>query len=412
MFEQGLKININRLMKTINESAKIGGLSRGGICRLALSDEDKKMRDLYIQWLENNGLQVRIDDFGNIYGRKEGKNPHAAPILIGSHLDTQPEGGRFDGILGVLAGLEVLATLNESGVQTERPIELINFTNEEGSRFEPPILGAGGLAGHFDQEFVYTRQDRDGKTFLNELKRIGYHGTEGNRIQNSHCYIELHIEQGPVLERKGLDIGAVTGIQGMDWLEVKITGQSDHAGPTPMSMRKDALYVTSKLIQLIQDTVVNHNEEATATIGRMAITPNSINCVPGEVVFSVDIRHSDDSVKEQLCKMIIEKMSITAAAEQVSIEINKIWETSASRFSDELINMITETSNELGYSNQKMISGAGHDSKYMNEITPTAMIFVPSVDGKSHCQEELTSEEAIEKGANVLLYTVCKLANK
>ncbi|VEF49236.1 N-carbamoyl-L-amino acid amidohydrolase [Bacillus freudenreichii] len=411
MLKQGLMINTSRLMKTINESANIGKLSRGGICRLALTNEDKEMRDLYIQWLENIGLQVSIDDFGNIYGRKEGKNPDAAPVLIGSHLDTQPEGGRYDGILGVLAGLEVLTALNESGVTTDRPIILINFTNEEGSRFEPPILGAGGLAGHFDKEFVYSRTDREGKTFLNELKRIGYHGSEGNRIQNSHCYLELHIEQGPVLEHKGLDIGVVTGIQGMDWLEVKITGQSDHAGPTPMSMRKDALYVTSKIIQLIQDTVVSQNEEATATIGRLAIKPNSINCVPGEVIFSVDVRHSDDSVKEQLCQMIIEKMSITAAAEEVSIEINKIWETSASHFSDELIDVISETSDELGYTSQKMISGAGHDSKYMNEITPTAMIFVPSVDGKSHCQEEFTSEEAIEKGANVLLNTVYKLAN-
>ncbi|RST71506.1 Zn-dependent hydrolase [Siminovitchia acidinfaciens] len=411
MLEQGLMINTSRLMKTINESANIGKLSRGGICRLALTDEDKEMRDLYIQWLENIGLQVSIDDFGNIYGRKEGKNPDAAPVLIGSHLDTQPEGGRYDGILGVLAGLEVLTALNESGVTTDRPIVLINFTNEEGSRFEPPILGAGGLAGHFDKEFVYSRTDREGKTFLNELKRIGYHGSEGNRIQNSHCYLELHIEQGPVLEHKGLDIGVVTGIQGMDWLEVKITGQSDHAGPTPMSMRKDALYVTSKIIQLLQDTVVSQNEEATVTIGRLAIKPNSINCVPGEVIFSVDVRHSDDSVKEQLCQTIIEKMSITAAAEKVSIEINKIWETSASRFSEELIDVISETSDELGYTSKKMISGAGHDSKYMNEITPTAMIFVPSVDGKSHCQEEFTSEEAIEKGANVLLNTVYKLAN-
>ncbi len=410
MTQQKLRINIDRLMNTIEESAKIGGLSGGGISRLALTDEDKKMRDIFIQWLKDSGLEVRVDDFGNIYGRREGKNPDASPVLIGSHLDTQPEGGRFDGILGVLAGFEVIRTLNEFNIQTDRPIEIINFTNEEGSRFEPPILGAGGVSGHFDQDFIYSRKDRDGKTFLEELKRIGYHGEKGHRVQNSHCYIELHIEQGPVLEHKGIDIGAVTGIQGMDWLEIKITGQSDHAGPTPMNMRKDALYVAAKLIQIIRDTITSQNSEATATVGRMEIKPNSINCVPGEVVFSLDVRHSENAVKERLTQLIIEKLSISAAAEQVMIETKKIWETSASHFSAKLIDIISDTAEELGYSHQKMISGAGHDSKYMNEITPTAMIFVPSADGKSHCQEEFTSMDAIDKGTNVLLHTVCKLA--
>lgn len=411
MIEQTPTINIKRLMKTINESATIGKLSRGGICRLALTDDDKKMRDLFIQWLSDTGLEVRVDDFGNIYGRKEGKNPQASPILIGSHLDTQPEGGRYDGILGVLVGLEVLTTLNNMGIQTERPIEVINFTNEEGSRFEPPILGAGGLAGHFDQEFVYSRKDREGKTFLNELKRIGYHGSKRNRIQNCHCYLELHIEQGPVLEHKNLDIGVVTGIQGMDWLEVNLIGQSDHAGPTPMNMRKDALYAASKIIQVIRETIVNLDEEATATVGRLAVKPNSINCVPGEVIFSVDIRHSDDVKKEKLTQSLIEKISVSAAAEQVAVKIDKIWESSATQFSGNLVNIITENAKKLGYSSQKMISGAGHDAKYMNLITPTAMIFVPSVAGKSHCQEEFTEAEAIEKGANLLLKTVYQLAN-
>ncbi|MFD1707413.1 Zn-dependent hydrolase [Siminovitchia sediminis] len=410
MIKQKVQIDIHRLMKTLEHSGEIGKLSQGGICRLALTDEDKMMRDEYVQWLKDSGLQVRIDDFGNIYGRREGKNPDAPPVLIGSHLDTQPEGGRYDGILGVLAGLEAIRTLNDAQIETDRPVELINFTNEEGARFEPPILGAGGLSGHFDKDFVYSRTDREGRTFLDELKRIGYLGAESNRIQQSYCYLELHIEQGPVLEHKGLDIGVVTGIQGMDWLEVKITGQSDHAGPTPMSMRKDALYAASKLIQLIRETVITENEEATATVGRIEIKPNSINCVPGEVIFSVDVRHSDDKVKEQLSKLIIEKISIAAAAEQVKIETRKIWETSASHFSTRLVETIADTANELGYSSQKMISGAGHDSKYMNEITPTAMIFVPSADGKSHCQEEFTSQDAIEKGANVLLHSICKLA--
>ncbi|MEK4385578.1 Zn-dependent hydrolase [Solibacillus sp. FSL W7-1464] len=410
MIRQKIQINSDRLTKAIDESAGIGELSEGGIRRLALTDEDKKMRNTFIQWLKDSKLEVRVDDFGNIYGRREGLLPDAPAVLIGSHLDTQPEGGRFDGIVGVLAGLEVIRTLNDYNIQTEKPIEIVNFTNEEGARFEPPLLGAGGATGHFDKEFVYSRKDKDGKTFLEELKRIGFHGEKSSRFQNSHCYIELHIEQGPVLEHRAIDIGVVTGIQGIDWLEVKITGQSDHAGPTPMNMRKDALYVAAKLIQIIRDTIVSENSEATATVGRMEVKPNSINSIPGEVVFSVDIRHSDDRVKEHLTQLIIEKLSVTAAIEQLMIEIKKIWESSASDFSAELIDIISETSNELGYSSQKMVSGAGHDSKYMNEITPTAMIFIQSEGGKSHCKEEFTSRNSIDMGANVLLHTICKLA--
>lgn len=412
MIQNKLKIDITRLMKRIEQSADIGGLSKGGIRRLALTNEDKEMRDLYIHWLKQIGLSVRVDDFGNIYGRKEGTESEASPVLIGSHLDTQPEGGRYDGILGVLAGLETLTVLQESSVQLKRPIELICFTNEEGARFEPPILGAGGLSGRFQKGFIYSRKDSEGKTFHEELERIGYLGLEENRIKNSHCFLELHVEQGPVLEHEELDIGVVTGIQAMDWLEVKITGQSDHAGPTPMNMRKDALYAASKIIQMIRETIIRENEEATATVGRMVIKPNSINCVPGEVVFSVDVRHSDDAIKQRLTQLMIDKIINTAAAEDVSVEIAKIWESSATPFSERLVNLLSKKASELGFRYQKMISGAGHDSKYMNDITPTAMIFVPSVNGKSHCQEEFTKQEAIEKGADLLLHSVYHLANE
>ena len=410
MTEQTQLINIERLMNTIEESAKIGQLEQGGIGRLALTDEDKSMRDLFVNWLESTGLTVRVDDFGNIYGRREGKNPKAAAVLIGSHLDTQPEGGRYDGILGVLSGFEVLKVLHENEIELERPIELVCFTNEEGARFEPPILGAGGLAGVFSQDFVFTRQDKDGKVFLDELKRIGYHGAKDHRADNIYSYLELHIEQGPVLEHEKLDIGVVTGIQGMNWLEVKVTGQADHAGPTPMNMRKDSLMAAAKMIIEIKETIKKHDSEATVTVGRLSLLPNSINCVPGEVVFSVDIRHSVDAVREHLLGLLKQKIGMTAATEQVELEMNQIWETPASHFSSELIQCISESAEQLGYSHQQMISGAGHDAKYINEMAPTAMIFVPSVDGKSHCQEEFTRQEAIEKGANVLLNVVRKLA--
>ncbi|MEK4029585.1 M20 family metallo-hydrolase [Pseudobacillus sp. FSL P4-0506] len=412
MIEQIQLVNIERLMNTIEESAKIGQLDQGGIGRLALTDEDKHMRDLFIHWLESTGLTVRVDDFGNIYGRREGKNSEAAAVLIGSHLDTQPEGGRYDGILGVLSGLEVLKVLQENDIELERPIELVCFTNEEGARFEPPILGAGGLAGIFNEDFVFTRQDQDGKVFLDELQRIGYHGSKENRADNIYSYLELHIEQGPVLEHEQLDIGIVTGIQGMNWLEVKVTGQADHAGPTPMNRRKDALMAAAKMMLEIKETIKKQDDEATATVGRLTLLPNSINCVPGEAVFSVDIRHSVDAVREHLLETVKQKICMIAATEQVELEVNQIWETPASYFSTELIQCISDSADQLGYSHRQMISGAGHDAKYMSKLAPTAMIFVPSVEGKSHCQEEFTTQEAIEKGANVLLNVVRKLAGE
>lgn len=405
-----MKINIERLMGHMEISAGIGGLEAGGICRLALTDEDKEMRDVFIKWLKELDLQVRVDDFGNIYGRKEGTTVGAPAILIGSHLDTQPEGGKYDGILGVLAGLEVLATLHDQEITLSHPIELVCFTNEEGARFEPPLLGSGGLSERFSKEFVYARTDSQGKTFESELNRIGYQGLPENRCRNMKSYLELHIEQGPILDYKALDIGIVTGIQGMNWLEVTVTGESDHAGPTPMSMRKDALTMSVDMIQAMTAIVVEENKEATITVGRMEVLPNSINSIPGEVTFSIDIRHSNHAVKEQLTTLIVEKINEIAANGGLEVEVHKIWEAEGVHFSPELIETISKNTEKLGYSSQQIISGAGHDAKYMNEIVPTSMIFVPSKDGKSHCKEEFTSQAAIEKGANLLLHTVIDVA--
>lgn len=410
MVEKTLSINLCRLMETIQMSGQIGSLDKGGLCRLALTDEDKQMRDLFVKWLKEADLAVRFDDFGNIYGRKEGTNPTAAAILIGSHLDTQPEGGRYDGILGVLSSLEVLRTLNEQPIDLERPVEIVCFTNEEGARFEPPIMGAGGLAGVFEKSFIFNCTDKDNKTFGEELERIGYKGSQKNRIDGIFSFIELHIEQGPLLECENVDIGIVTGIQGMNWLEAKVIGQADHAGPTPMSMRKDALAAASKMITEIQQIVTEQDTEATATVGRLSLVPNSINCVPGEVTFSIDIRHSDDRIRKHLHSEVLQRISTIAVIENVQIEVKEIWETDSSHFSQELIDCMTEQARLLGYSTKKMISGAGHDAKYINKLANTAMIFVPSAGGKSHCQEEFTEEAAIEKGANLLLRIVQKLA--
>jgi len=412
MRDAAITINPKRLHESFLVSAGIGTLPNGGLSRLALSDADKVMRDTFVRWLEEAGLAVRVDDFGNIYGRREGKDKEAAAILIGSHLDTQPQGGKYDGIIGVLSALEVVRTLNDHGIETLRPIEIVNFTNEEGARFEPPMLGSGGVAQIFEEEFVWSREDREGIRFGDELKRIGYAGEKANRAKNIHRYVELHIEQGPVLEHEGISVAAVEGIQGMTWLEVKLKGQADHAGPTPMSMRKDALVAAAKMITAIQQTAKEIDETATTTVGRISVLPGVVNCVPGEVVFSVDIRHFDDGLREKMIEIIREKISTIAAVEQVEIEIKTLWDIRSTQFSQEIVELVLEAASRYGYSARKMVSGAGHDAKYMNDIVPSGMIFVPSVGGKSHCEEEYTHWEDVVKGANVLLHVVRSLADK
>lgn len=410
--EQPLKkVNRERLKDTIEMSSRIGAIPNNGLRRLALSDEDKEMRDLFVSWLKDAGLMVRIDDFGNIYGRREGKSENAPAILVGSHLDTQPMGGRFDGILGVLSALEVVRALNEYKVETEYPIEIVSFTNEEGARFEPPMLGSGGITGVFDKDFIYSREDSSGKGFGEELKRIGYLGKEANRIKNVHSYLEFHIEQGPVLEQESVAIGIVEAIQGMTWLEVRLTGQGDHAGPTPMNMRKDALVAAAKMIVAIQHAAREIDEITTTTVGRLALAPNAVNCIPGEVSFSIDVRHFDDIKRRLAVELVREKISTIAAADDIAIEISHLWEIPTTPFAPPILKHVTDGAKAYGYSYRKIVSGAGHDAKYLSDIAPTAMIFVPSVNGKSHSPEEVTLWEDVERGANVLLYVVEALAN-
>lgn len=405
-------INLMRLKATIEESARIGALPEGGLCRLALSDADKEMRDLFKQWMLEAQLEVRVDDFGNMYGRREGRDKNAPVVLVGSHLDTQPEGGRFDGILGVLSALECVRTMNELGIETKRPIEIVNFTNEEGARFQPPLLGSGGVSGVFDKEFVMSQKDRDGKRFEDELQRIGYAGLASNRAKNIYSYIELHIEQGPVLEKNEKSIGAVEGIQGMTWLEIVLEGESAHAGPTPMTLRKDALLPAAKIITSIHELIQEMDQDARVTVGRLDVMPNVTNCVPGKVVFTVDVRHREDHVREDAKKRICELIKSISASHQIKVQINTIWEVSATKFSEKIVQTILESANRFGYPAMRMYSGAGHDAQYMSRIAPTAMIFVPSVNGKSHCQEELTLWEDVEKGANVLLHVLLSLAQE
>lgn len=410
--KQPITINEKRLLDTLDVSSSIGATSNGGMNRLALSLEDKQMRDIFKKWMENAGLEVRVDDLGNMYGRREGKNKDSAAILVGSHLDTQANGGRYDGILGVLMALEVICTLNENNIETKRPIEIVNFTNEEGARFEPPMLGSGGLANVFKREYIYKLKDKDGKTFGEELKFIGYQGNEQNRAKNIHKFIELHIEQGPILVNHQSSIGAVVGIQGMTWLEVEVLGKSSHAGTTPLSMRKDALLMSIKMIETIHNLVKELDDNALVTFGKISTPLGSVNSVSGNVIFSIDIRHYINSIRNYIVETVREKLITIAASEDFGITVSELWDIKTTTFSKEVVESIEQASKNCGYTYERIVSGAGHDAKYMNDIVPSGMIFVPSIDGKSHCEDELTLDEDIIKGANVILNVVYSLANE
>lgn len=405
------EINSQRLLDTINKSSEIGTLPNGGLCRLSLTEEDKQMRDLFFQWMIESGLTVRVDDLGNMYGRREGRNNQLAPVLIGSHLDTQPKGGKFDGILGVLGALEVVRTLNDYNIETERPIEIVNFTNEEGARFEPSMQGSGVIANIFNKQLVMGTKDSKGLSFSEELARIGYQGSIENRPKDIFCYLELHIEQGPVLEDKDKTIGIVTGIQGMNWLEVTVTGKTVHTGTTPMHKRKDTVLHAAKLITKTYELAEGFPNLLIA-VGRIKASPNVINSVAEITVFSIDIRHHDDLVRDRFTTMLKEKIATMTLVEEMEVSIKEISKEETEYFSEDIIKISEAVAEKHGYSSLKMISGAGHDAKYINRLAPTGMIFIPSINGVSHCEEEYSTPDDIEKGVQVLFDTVLTLANK
>lgn len=404
------QINKSRLLETIKVSASIGATENGGLNRLALTQEDKTMRDIFVNWLKEEGLNIRIDDFGNIYGRRKGRKNSGPVIAIGSHLDTQPCGGRFDGVLGVLSALEVIRVLNDNQVETEYPIEIINFTNEEGARFRPPMLGSGGAAEVFTQDFVYHTKDSKDVTFEQALKQIGYVGKKANRLKNVKNYIELHIEQGPVLEKKNKSIGIVQGIQGMSWLTISVTGETNHAGPTPMDGRRDALVPAAKMIANVNQ-LTKEIDGLKITVGKMDVSPNVSNVIPGKVEFTVDIRHQDDEARANAIEILREQLSTIALTHDVDLTIETDWKSDAVEFSPDVIKGIAEGAEEFGYPAMELFSGPGHDAKYVAQVADTGMIFIPSHKGISHNEQELSFHDDIEKGANVLLYAVTKLAN-
>ncbi|MFG6432764.1 Zn-dependent hydrolase [Roseateles sp. LYH14W] len=405
-----LRINGQRLWDSLMELAQIGATEKGGVCRLTLTDLDKQGRDLVTRWAREAGMTVTIDKIGNGFMRRAGRNNSLPPIMTGSHIDTQPTGGKFDGNYGVLAGIEVVRTLNDHGIETEAPIEVAFWTNEEGSRFVPVMMGSGVFANAFTLEHAYAATDTEGKTVKGELERIGY---IGDQVPGDHpigAYFETHIEQGPVLEDHDKTIGVVTGVLGIRWYDCVVTGMEAHAGPTPMALRKDALQVATKLMQEVVACAHRHPPHGRGTVGMVQVHPNSRNVIPGRVKFSIDLRNATDALCEAMDADI---RSVAAKLSQESglpIEITPVSNYPAQPFHADCIAAVQKAADTLGYSNMRAVSGAGHDAVYMARLAPAGMIFIPCKDGISHNEIEDAKPEHIEAGCNVLLMAMLERA--
>ncbi len=404
------RANRDRLRASLLEMARIGATPGGGVTRPSLGDEDRAARNLFRRWAEDAGLSVRWDDLGTQYARLEGADPAAAPVLIGSHLDSVPGGGKFDGAFGVLVALEVARTLAEAGTRLRHPIEVVNFTNEEGARFEPAMMASGVLAGHFSPEYVYGRQDREGRTFGAELERIGYKGSRENRVGAVHAYLEVHIEQGPVLEAEGLPLAAVEGILGIEWLNITLVGQAQHAGTSPMRFRRDPLAAASRVVAALRDLALEHSDPTVVTVGRLQPFPGVINQIPARVVLSADMRHATDGGLEELHSSATALIQRIAAEERVDAQVEVTWRIAPTVFDRGLVQLLESEIRALGLPVRRLTSGAGHDAKYINEIAPAAMLFVRTLGGMSHCETEAVDWSDAGLAADVLLNVVHRLA--
>ncbi len=401
-----LHINPQRLWDTLMETAHFGANDKGGIHRLTLSDEDKQVRDWFARACEAVGCTVTTDDCGNMFARRAGRRNDLPPICMGSHLDTQPTGGKFDGVLGVLAALEVMRTLHDLGFETNAPLEIVNWTNEEGSRYAPAMLASGVFAGAFTRDYAYEREDRDGTRFDHALERIGYKGTEPVGQRRIGAMFELHIEQGPILEAEGKMIGVVTGVQGMRWYEVTVQGQSAHTGATPMALRKNALLGATRMVEVVHAIAMDHAPDAVGTVGLMEVRPNSRNVVPGEVFFCVDLRHPDERVLDRMEGTFRSTLADVLWPLGLTFVENCIWKNPAVHFDADLIACVRKGAKKSGHATRDMVSGAGHDAAYIARVAPTTMIFVPCAGGISHNEAESTSFEECGAGAQVLLEAV------
>ena len=406
-----IKINENRLWDSLNEMALIGATEKGGVNRQTLTDLDKESRDLFVKWCNEENLLVTIDQIGNIFARREGKNNTLPPIMSGSHLDTQPTGGKYDGALGVLTALEVVRTLNENNYITESPIEIAMWTNEEGCRFPPSMTGSAVFSGQYGLNEALSIKDPSGLELGNELKRIKYDGPSPCSPRSIAAFIEIHIEQGPILEMENKNIGIVTGAQAQKWYEINILGMEAHAGPTPMSIRKDALVAASEIVLLVNSIGNNFQPGGCATCGVLEIGSPSRNVIPGKCFLTIDFRHPDNKILNAMDDKLRKSIKLIEKNNKVEIKIQQILELKSNMFNKSIKNTIKDVSKKLNYSIKEIISGAGHDAVNINTIAPTAMIFIPCIDGISHNEIENVYKEDVTKGAQVLLHSMIELAD-
>ncbi len=407
-----VQIDAGRFEETFEEYSAIGATERGGLHRLTLTDADRDVRDLFVEDLEKLDLDVRIDELGNIFGRREGTDPDAAPVLIGSHLDSQPYGGRFDGQLGVLCALETLRAFEDADLETERPVEIVNWTNEEGSRFEHAMLGSAVWAGVTDLEEALALTDDEGTTVREALERTGYDGDAACEAGDVHSYLELHIEQGPYLEADGISVGVVEGSYGMAWLEATISGETDHAGPTPMHSRSDAMAAAADAINRIHSLPNRLSDDSVATVGRMAVGPGSINVIPDTVTFTIDVRSYDDEIVAEAIENVEFEIDTACRRWDTEYDLEQLWRISHTEFSETVRSAGLAGAEAAGVSYREIVSGAGHDANYVNRVTDAGMLFVPSVDGKTHIESELTEWDDAVAGAKAYAATVEELANE
>ncbi len=407
---ENLKINGDRLWDSLMDMAKIGPGIAGGNNRQTLTDEDAEGRALFQSWCEAAGMTMGVDTMGNMFATREGTDPDALPVYVGSHLDTQPTGGKYDGVLGVLAGLEVIRTMNDLDLKTKHPIVVTNWTNEEGTRFAPAMLASGVFANMHTQDWAYDREDAEGKKFGDELKRIGWVGDEEVGARKMHAFFELHIEQGPILEAENKDIGVVTHGQGLSWTQVTITGKESHTGSTPMPMRKNAGLAMSKVLQLVDEIAWSHKPDAVGAAGHIDVFPNSRNVIPGKVVFTVDFRSPNLAVIEDMENRLKSGAKEICDEMGMQVEFEKVGGFDPVEFDEACVTAVRNAAERLGYSHRNLISGAGHDACWINRVAPTAMVMCPCVDGLSHNEAEEISKEWATAGADVLMHAVIETA--
>ncbi|TMV08978.1 Zn-dependent hydrolase [Ruegeria sediminis] len=407
---QNLRINGDRLWDSLMEMARIGPGVAGGNNRQTLTDEDAEGRALFRTWCEDAGCEMGLDQMGNMFARREGADPDALPVYVGSHLDTQPTGGKYDGVLGVLGGLEIIRTLNDLGIRTKHPIVVTNWTNEEGTRFAPAMLASGVFAGMHTQDWAYAREDADGKKFGDELQRIGWRGDEEVGARKMHAFFELHIEQGPILEAEGKDIGVVTHGQGLSWTQVTITGKDAHTGSTPMPMRKNAGLAMARVLEKVDEIAWSHAPHAVGAAGHIDVYPNSRNVIPGKAVFTVDFRSPDLEVIRDMENRLRVAAEDIADEMGLQIEFEKVGGFDPVKFDENCVAAVRNATERLGYSHTDIISGAGHDACWINRVAPTAMVMCPCVDGLSHNEAEEISKDWAAAGADVLFHAVVETA--